>query len=298
MTRVILLGAGASYGSIDVSPSVPPLGSSLFDALASRDTQAATLPDDLKNLFRENFEVGMAAFYKYSNGTVMRFQRELAHFIAEFIPGPANEYIRLINSLPSARCVLSTLNYDLLIEMSAGHLGYNTTYSIERSPKCIRLLKLHGSCNFWPHMPGMTLRGVVISNCGTDIQAEIRPISREETLRKCITEDSVAPSIAMYAEGKPVKVSPDYVERQKRMWSQAVSQSSKICIAGARVHVPDTHIWGPLSTTKADVFYYGRQADYEAFGQWKEATKKANAHFIEADFSAAIPQISKIMTRI
>lgn len=298
MTRVILLGAGASNGSIDASPSVPPLGNGLFDALASRNTQAATLPEHLKDLFRENFEAGMAAFYEYSNGTVMRFQRELAHYMAEFVPGPANAYIQLIKSLPSARCILSTLNYDLLIELSAAHLGYDTAYTVEHNPTCIRLLKLHGSCNFWPHMPGMTLRNVVISNCGVDIQSQIMPLSREETLRKCLTEDSVAPSIAMYVEGKPVKVSPDYVERQKSMWSQAVSQASKICIAGARIHMPDTHIWAPLSTTKADVFYYGLQADYESFGEWKEASKKANAHFIKANFSDAVPKISRNMTRI
>lgn len=52
MTRVVLLGAGASSGSVDVSPSVPPLGDRLFDALASRGGLAAGLPDDSKATFQ------------------------------------------------------------------------------------------------------------------------------------------------------------------------------------------------------------------------------------------------------
>ena len=58
MTRVVLLGAGASFGSVDASPSVPPFGDKLFDALASRSGLAASLPDDLKATFRANFEAG------------------------------------------------------------------------------------------------------------------------------------------------------------------------------------------------------------------------------------------------
>ncbi len=296
MTRVVLLGAGASFGSVDASPSVPPLGDRLFDALASRNGLAASLPGDLKTKFRTNFETGMAAFYEYSDGDVMRFQRELAHYMAEFVPGPSNAYVRLIRELGTTRCTLCTLNYDLLIELSASHLGHNTAYTAAPSPGLLRLLKPHGSCNFWPHMPGVTIRNSTFKRSGrADIQAPIRPLSRDETITKCVTEDSVAPAIAMYAEGKPVKISPDYVEEQQRMWSQAVTAASRVCVAGARIHPPDLHIWTPLSMTKAEVFYFGLTGDRESFGTWKEASKKRNAYFVEADFSAAVSEISRRM---
>lgn len=296
MTRVVLLGAGASFGSVDASPSVPPLGNGLFDALASRNGLAASLPDNLKATLRTNFEAGMAAFYEYSDGDVMRFQRELAHYMAEFVPGPGNVYVRLIRELGITRCILCTLNYDLLIELSASHLGHNTAYTTAPSPGFLRLLKPHGSCNFWPHMPGVTIRNSTFRRSGrADIQAPIRPLTREETLSKCVSEDSVAPAIAMYAEGKPVKISPDYIEEQQRMWAQAVTAASRVCIAGARIHPPDSHIWTPLSTTKADVFYFGLAGDHESFGTWKETSKKRNAYFVEANFSVAVPEISRRM---
>ncbi len=296
MTRVVLLGAGASFGSIDALPSVPPLGIGLFDALASRNGLVASLPDNLKAKFRANFEAGMAAYYEYSDGNVMRFQRELAHYMAEFEPGPANAYIRLIQKLGANRCILCTLNYDLLIELSASRLGHSTAYTSAHSPGFLRLLKPHGSCNFWPHMPGVTITNSTFKRSGrADIQAPIRPLNREETISKCITEDSVAPAIAMYAEGKPVKISPDYVEEQQRMWGEAVTAASKVCVAGARIHPSDSHIWTPLSMTKADVFYFGLEADRESFGLWKDASKKRNAYFVESDFLSAVPEISHRM---
>lgn len=296
MTRVVLLGAGASFGSIEALPSVPPLGDRLFDALASRNGLAATLPDNLKATFRANFEAGMAAFYEYSDGDVMRFQRELAHYMAEFVPGPGNAYVHLIRELGTTRCIFCTLNYDLLIELSASHLGRNTAYTTVPSPGFLRLLKLHGSCNFWPHMPGVSIRNSSFKRSGrADIQAPIRPLTREETLTKCVTEDSVAPAIAMYAEGKPVKIGPDYVEEQQRMWGQTLTAASRVCVAGARIHPPDSHIWAPLSMTKADVFYFGLAGDRESFGMWKDTSKKRNAYFVETEFSAAVPEISRRM---
>lgn len=296
MARVVLLGAGASFGSLDASPSVPPLGVGLFDALAARGGLAASLPDDLKAIFLSNFEAGMAAFYEYSDGDVMRFQRELAHYMAEFVPGPGNAYVRLIEELGISRCILCTLNYDLLIELSASRLGHNTTYTTAHSPGLLRLLKLHGSCNFWPHMPGISIRNSTFKRSGrADIQAPIRPLSQQDTISKCVTEDSVAPAIAMYAEGKPVKISPDYVEQQQKMWGNAIAEASRICIAGARIHSPDSHIWTPLSNAKGDLFYFGLGADKELFHAWKEASKKRNAYFVEADFAAAVPAISRSM---
>ncbi len=297
MTRIVLLGAGASFGSEDVSPSVPPLGDKLFDALVSRKGVAASLPEELNAKFRKNFEVGMAAFYEYSNGDVMRFQRELAHYMAEFEPGSGNAYIRLVRELDIERCILCTLNYDMLIELSALHLGIKPDYKVTPTPRSLRLLKLHGSCNFWPDMPGFTIINSTFRGGGRgDIGAPVWPLTREETIRKCNTEDSLAPAIAMYAEGKPVRVCPDYVQKQQRMWAQAVATATKICIAGARIHPPDTHIWEPISATKADVFYFGLRSDRKSFDEWKETSGKKNACFIESDFSAALPELSRIVT--
>lgn len=71
----------------------------------------------------------MAEYDKYSNGNIMSFQRELAEYLASFIPTGSNVYIDLINSLGRNRVIYSSLNYDLLFEMSAASLGLHTYYS-------------------------------------------------------------------------------------------------------------------------------------------------------------------------
>ena len=226
----------------------------------------------------------------------MRFQRELAHYLATFTPGPGNVYLHLIRELGVNRFIFCSLNYDLMFELSAAMLGHNTAYTSEPSKGYARLLKPHGSSNFWPYMPSVTIRNSTFKRSGrADIQAPIKPLSQAETLEKCVTEDSIAPAIAMYAEGKPVKISPDYVEAQQMMWADSVGRASKICIVGARIHLPDKQIWEPLVTCSANLFYFGLESDREDFERLKEVSKKKNAYFVAADFSSAVQMISRRM---
>jgi hypothetical protein len=269
MTCVVLLGAGASFGSLDVTPHTPPLGNGgngLFSRLDAAGGLASGLPEELKATFRANFEKGMSEYYEYSNGTIMGFQRELAGYLAQFKPGPTNTYISLIRALGIKRVIYSSLNYDLLFELSAAALGLSTTYSAESRDNHARLLKLHGSCNFWPDIPIGMISGLTVSRSGrADVQAPIRPLNQEQTIYRCANDDSLAPAIAMYAEGKAVKVSPDYVEAQQAQWQSVVSKAKHIFVVGVRVHNIDEHIWAPLVSTKASVTYFGRPPDKPEF---------------------------------
>lgn len=48
MAVVVLLGAGASFGSVGVKPYSPPLGNGLFNDLVERGGVASTLPQYIK----------------------------------------------------------------------------------------------------------------------------------------------------------------------------------------------------------------------------------------------------------
>lgn len=295
MTSILLLGAGASYGSGGATPHVPPLGNGLFTDLVKKGGIASTLPPDIKDLFEENFEKGMAEYYNYSNGDIMRFQRELAHYLAGFQPTDSSVYLDLINELGAQRVIYSSLNYDLLFELSAARLGLFTCYSSEYQKGGIRLLKFHGSSNFWPDLSTGMLRGCTFSGSGiADIQAPIKPLSQVETLEKCIKEDSVAPAIAMFAVGKKVKISPDYVNNQYEMWKTQVLKSSKIFVVGVRVHEVDEHIWGLPGKVKAKIFYFGFESDRTEFEKWKTNSGKKNAYFLDSDFKKSVKAIKKL----
>lgn len=292
MVSVVLFGAGASFGSGAVSPHVPPLGNGpdgLFSRLEATGGEASRLPDRLKSAFRADFEKGMSEYYEYSNGAIMRFQRELAAYFAQFKPGPSNTYLRLIQTLGVKRVIYSSLNYDLLFELSAAALQLKTTYGVDASASGARLIKLHGSCNFWPDIPPGTLRGITISRSGrADVQASIRPLTQEETIHYCANEESLAPAMAMYAEGKSVKVSPDYVDDQQSQWQSAVVKARHVFVVGVRVHSTDFHVWGALAKTQASITYFGRPADKSTFFDWKKVAGKRNAYFIEATFSECV----------
>lgn len=295
MAVVLLLGAGASFGSVGVNPYPPPLGNKLFSELVKRNGVAASLPIHIKRAFEANFEDGMAKYYAYSNGDIMTFQRELAEYLANFHPTESNVYIELIKTLGCNRVIYSSLNYDLLLEISASKLGYFTNYSSTYQKGGVRLLKLHGSSNFWPDIPTGMLRNVKTYGNGiADIQAPIRPLNLADTLYKCKVEDSVAPSIAMFAVGKKVKISPDYVEKQYDMWAEQVSKASKIFVVGVRVHEVDEHIWSLLGKTKGKVSYFGFDSDKPEFERWKENHNKKNAYFFKSDFKDAVKMIERM----
>ncbi len=183
---------------------------------------------------------------------------------------------------------LSTLNYDLIFEITARQLGIPVIYSATESKGAIRILKIHGSCNFWPSFRVGALDGVVFEGNKVDVEAPVVSLNQSETIYRCEREKGLAPAIAIYAEGKPVKVSPSIVEQQLKEWQQAVSEADKLIVIGVRVHDPDRHIWAPLSLAESPLWYMGLESDRDEFSAWKEKIKKTNAYFIEADFRKAI----------
>lgn len=241
----------------------------------------------------------MAEFYEYADGDIMRFQREMAAYLAQFTPGKANAYIRLLRMIGPRRAIYASLNYDLLFELAAGTLNLETHYNIEPAARAVRLLKLHGSSNFWPDIPAGMLRNSTFSRSGrADVQARIRPLNQQESLHRCATEDSLAPAIAMYAEGKAVKISPDYVERQQELWKAAVAAATRLFVVGVRVHNADAHVWGELAKARAPVTYFGREWDRGQYDEWKKTTGKKHAYFIEATFDECIGIIGSQLGRI
>ncbi|HDW3220056.1 TPA: hypothetical protein RMM45_004236 [Escherichia coli] len=296
MGYLVLLGAGASYGSEHVHPYPPPLGNQLFNRLVESGHTAAKLPDELKCIFTDNFEKGMNKLCKDYPLYIMSFQRELAGYLAKFTPIKGNHYYRLLNILRHNRITYSSLNYDLLFELAAFHAGFNTIYSLERKNQHINLLKIHGSSNFWPAIQRSMFVNCQIYNSnpdGEDISAPITAVDQKEALHRSCHETSMSPAIAIFAEGKKVRVGARYVEKQLRMWQECVMKSSKIFIIGVMVHQIDKHIWDVLGCSKADIHYFGLCSDVENFNQWKHTHNKTNCYFHLAKFSESIDIIKR-----
>jgi len=295
MTMIVLMGAGASHGSVGVEPYKPPLGNELFNNLLKRGGIAENVPAHIKMIFEGDFEKGMAEFIRHSDNHTMLFQRELAGYLAKFQPSNESIYIKLIEALKGQRVIYSSLNYDLLFEQSAEKLGLRTAYSSDHYNGCVSLLKIHGSSNFWPKLPTGMFKGCTIGgNSRDDIVSKIITHGRTETLIRCAEEDSIAPAMAMFAVGKERKIGREHIDKQYNMWKEEVIKSSHIFIIGVRVHEVDDHIWGVLGKSKSKITYFGFNGDKAEFEQWKSNHNKKNAYFINSNFENSIKVLKRL----
>jgi hypothetical protein len=298
MSNVILLGAGASFGSEPTIPT-PPLGPGLFAALHELGGAAAEVPSHIEIVFRRDFEEGMALYYDYTNRNTLRFQRELAAYLAAFQPTGDSRYCRLLRAIGRHRTTYVSLNYDLLLEQAAATLSLNTVYGLGRAGGTLNLLKIHGSSNFWPAIPLGVLRGFTSAGNGEgDVEAPVKPLDRTATLERSKKDDSLAPAIAIYAKGKPVRVSQSYVQAQQSMWRYVVSRSRRVFVVGVKLNAADAHIWEPLAASPAHLTFVGyTAADLEAFRAWTEESGRRSVLCVPGDFRQSIPMIQRALKR-
>src|SRR4051812_10020572 len=130
MRILFILGAGASYGSVDCAPKPPPLGPDLYDALCAHAPAFAVNTNDFSSIFKKNLEEGMDVFVLNGSGFTPFITKIMAAYFYGFNPGTNNLYIELIQKARASghQCIFATLNYDLLLERSAAQVGLGVTY--------------------------------------------------------------------------------------------------------------------------------------------------------------------------
>jgi hypothetical protein len=303
LSSIFLFGAGASYGSGPCAPQAPPLGWQMFDALVDDGGIAATVEPALAKLFREDFENGMDIFIEQRSTDLSAFLRDMARFFARFSPLPGNCYIELLRLLGD-RCehdVFVSTNYETLLEESAAQLAMCVAYAGTRKPRrCIRILKIHGSCNILPQGRQMFAPDsrIDISDASDAVIYE-GPVTiadtAEQVLEYCANEGVFAPAVAAYSPKKHVYYCRRYIMRQQEAWQEALRGAKKVFIVGLRVHPIDTHIWEPLAKAAATLYYIDPKCDL--WDEWIYDVGRRNAHYLAGDFTAALPQIARILRR-
>ena len=294
MSTLFLFGAGASHGSLDCTPYPPPLGCQLFNELQKAGGIARTICDELADMFQQDFEKGMDAFFNQRNQDVTTFLRDMAKYFAQFESGPNNLYKKLIDAVCGSKdeSVFSTINYDLLIEIAVNRAGFAISYSgLPVKKNNFPVIKIHGSCNFLPKVQSEQIRGVrfKVPKMGGILDAEVEAVKPKEIIEFCEREDSIAPAIAMYDPSKFVPCCRRFVEQQQKCWQREVYRAKRIFIIGAGVHERDTHIWEPLAKSTAWLGYVGPKLD--DFRSWANTNKRRRVGVIAQTFEDAIPFI-------
>lgn len=295
MAMLVLFGAGASHGSEpEARNKTPPLGKYLFPELCKLGGISSMLPADIKECFYRDFEEGMAVFNERMNIELQPFHRELSSYLADFTPSLNSYYVEMLKLLHGRNVVFSSLNYDMMLEEAAEKLGIKTNYGLDRILGAVRLIKPHGSINFWPEVPYQSFHNLKVSGFKTTVEAPVRPLTRGESKHRCVADTSFSPAISMYAKGKKVPVCPSYVAEHQSMFAHACRRASQIMIVGVRVVPEDIHIWKPILKSKAKITYFGSGEDQVELDAWGRNSGRKNIRFVEGFFDKAVSEVRNV----
>lgn len=156
--KIILFGAGASYGGGDIVPDRPPLGSQVYDELIRCYPRSwGAFPPSINQTFRDNFEAGMQILWDKHSQVIPELMQQMALYFIQFRPrAPGSTlYCTLANEIKckgtADNLVLSTLNYECVLERALSLQGLAINYSnFPPTSDSITVWKLHGSCNMLP----------------------------------------------------------------------------------------------------------------------------------------------------
>jgi len=300
MVHAFLFGAGASYGSGRCEPEPAPLGNQLYDKLEPTLRVAKEVDEDVKELFGKDFEAGMEELLKRKSWVLQYFQQDLARYIAQFEPLPGNLYLQLIQLFKQKRVgtLLSTLNYDILLERSVELSGHSYSHLISPPPlgKTYPVYKLHGSCNMVPvpdfQMKGNFLIDVFAHNVppGAAVSGvagdRVKSLGRTELEQWLDHEETLVPCIAAYHSSKLIRDHAAPFKWLQQRWAQEIHLTEAMFIVGVRLVPPDTHIWEPISKYKGKIYWVG--PDPEPALGWAKAHGLDMEHFA-VDFKSFIP---------
>jgi len=282
-TRItFLFGAGASYGAGHVLPTTPPLGNTLYDALAREYPNnwgpnsmiGRRYADGLRTNFEETFTNEVSRSIPAID--VLEWFCDVARFFAKFsLDGTGSDlYTRLLAILKSrdvlATATFASLNYDCLFELAAAGLGlYVNYFARDDDPSALQVLKLHGSSNFITDefsalRPYLTNPGSALGCRLNVLPARNLQKVLEGKFRDSIHNCYFYPILSLYAVGKNTHLAPEKIQEFRNAWSQEAAQATHLAIVGVRFNSQDHHITDPVrATTAHTVLYVGSGEDFE-----------------------------------
>lgn len=258
--RVVIFGAGASYGS-ESTAKVPPLGAKLFDELIQfAPTTWGTLPPNWSSQFRSDFEPAMASFIQ-SGGFGAPLQWDMAeYFFSQFSATKSSVYIALIKALSSNidHYFFATINYDLMLFQARAMAGVAT----EMFQVCLP----HGNsclcCEGVSATHGVSFTGGVSTGGRVRVFRNLADFRAEKT-------KNVFPPVMSYYEPNKFTVScSNFIQDERARFEQAILSTQKVAVVGMRVHPVDRHIWQPLAKTKATILYLSGSSAANDFSTW------------------------------
>ena len=274
--RIVLFGAGASFGSGHVYPEPTPLGNKLYDELKRcYPTSWGKLPQAVKKKFQDGFESGMQEIWDKYSPNIPLLMRHMTLYLAQFRPSSEdNLYTQLIGRIKDNDekfYLLSSLNYDLLLELAISQKNRIVNYfSNKFEPRTISVWKLHGSCNFIPKNIQAT-RGISYT---AGVVFDTPPVyaNPNEAIQFCLSNTALYPAMCLYMEAKPSQISQQFIRKKQQEWKKHIENAERILIIGVYPYLDYTHIWDSLTKTNAKIGYVGSK---DGFDNWIKKSKRS-----------------------
>lgn len=229
--------------------------------------------------------------YGEANGVPFtQYCKDMAVFFSRFkLTDRSNQYVKLVDMLSTkllgGEVTLATINYDCLIE-HASHLVFDQDL-IGYFPggRPIRLLKIHGSCNFGIKHPHLFIGGPVNVCGGSMIGFEPNQYDINY-LEERINADKFQPVMSAYVRGKDTHVGTDLVKALRDEYRSKVLNADTVAIIGVRPNEYDLHIWNPIHETRARVVMIDPGSWAEGWFNTNLASKKNT--FYKSDFGGCL----------
>lgn len=189
-------------------------------------------------------------------------------------------------------CTFATTNYDLLIEISANMLGLKYDYNNALLTKNanLKILKLHGSPNIWPDLGSGSINNITWRDATFNRlhHGPVKVVSIQEINRSC-RKKHLGPVMAEYHQDKRTITGGNFTDNQIALWKEALKKASKCFIVGLRLNTADKHIWGPIESSKCNVYYYS--PDENRINEILDWKRGRNIYPIEETFEGALRDI-------
>ncbi len=270
MNNLILFGAGASFGS---EPSgMPPLGAGLFEALRQFNPGGwGKIVDPLSKVFRADFEAGMVELSKIQPHALPPLQRAMAEFFFRFEPTDQSLYVELAQRIlaKSWTGAVATLNYERLLELALLRVGIDIVFDkIPSSKAQIELCLPHGCCHLFCEGAKGLASAVSFAGMNVTTNGPVIFITEANAFLRRIQTDVFPPVMSYFEPQKRTTAGASLVASQRQRFGQLCANAARIAVVGIHPRPHDSHIWGPLQTSKAKLIYCGGHAGASAFKAW------------------------------
>jgi hypothetical protein len=84
-----------------------------------------------------------------------------------------------------------------------------------------------------------------------------------------ISTNAFPPVMSYFEPQKRTTSGASFIESQRNRWASLCDAADVIGVVGVQPRIHDSHIWGPLSATKATIVYCSGAAGATAFNAWR-----------------------------